>query len=216
MCARACGGRVPGRTLRVGCSFGNAGVCFGFRGLSGSFGFKRGGLGGLGFCDCFCGGGFGLRDGLDARFGFAQLGLAVGAMDESRMCAALHFGLGGLGATLLRLLDKRILRLEQRLAGLGQLPEFRVVAVGQQLAQLSGVAHAHIEVLQHLFAQVIVENRPSNLHALFHVARHEVGAGQVDAHVFARPEAVDAAVLEQTSHDGDDAYVVRVTRNAWD
>ena len=135
-----------------------------------------GGLGGLGFGNGLRCGCLGRRDGLDAHFGLAHLGAMPLGQLETRLRAALRLGFGRMCSALLGFLDQRVLRIEQRLAGFGQRAELRVAAVGQKLAQLGGVAQARVEVLQHLLAQGVIKNRPGNLHALLHVARHQVGA----------------------------------------
>ena len=126
----------------------------------------------------------------------------------------LGLGSGCTGA--LRLLDKEVLRLELRLIGFGQLAELGVGSVGLQLAQLRRVAQARGDVVEHLVAQPLVKDRPCDLNALLHVARHEVGAGQEDLDVLAWAEAVDAAVLEQTAYDGHHTDVIGVAGHARD
>ena len=125
---------------------------------------------------------------------------------------ARRFVLGRFQSALLRLLDEELLRLEQRglavVVLLGKRAERRVAFIGQQFAQLRRVRHADVQVSQDLLAQLFVEHGPCDLDALVHVARHEVGARQVQLHVVARAEPVDAAVLEQASYDGHHAHVL--------
>ena len=63
---------------------------------------------------------------------------------------------------------------------------------------------------------MLVENGRCDLHALVGVARHEVGARDIHLHVLALAEAVDAGVLQEAPHDGDDGDVVRLALDACD
>ena len=125
---------------------------------------------------------------------------------------------GGVGVLRLlgnarRTVDQEGLRIEGRLrvalfVQIAEGAERRVGGIRAQFAQLGGVVKAHVYVFQYVVANALAVNRPGNLHALVQVARHQVGAAQVYRAVVGRAEAVDAAVLEQPAHDGNDAHVV--------
>ena len=112
------------------------------------------------------------------------------------------------------------LRVESNRLALGadlcEEPKRRVAAVGKQLAQLRRVGKRDVDVGQNAVAQLLVKHGPGDFHTLIHVARHEVGARQVDLHVRARAEPVDTAMLEHAPHDGYDAHVLGVSFHAWD
>ena len=173
-------------------------------------------MGGFGLPGRLCGCGFRLGHGLHLSLGFGHLRLTLLVHELAGVRIACGLGLGSRRAGALGLLDEEVLRLELRLVGLGQLAELGIGSVGLQLAQLRRVAQARGDVVEHLVAQSLVEDGPCDLDALLHVARHKVGAGQEDLDVLARAEAVDAAVLEQTAHDGDHADVVGAAGHARD
>ena len=68
---------------------------------------------------------------------------------------------------------------------------------------------------RHDLLQSGIEDRPSDLNALIHIARHEVGARKIDLHIFSYAEAIDATVLEQASNDRNDLDVLGVTLDSW-
>ena len=133
---------------------------------------------------------------------------------------ALDFHLGAHARLKPRLVHEMRLRVESNRLALGahlrEEPKRRVAAVGKQLAQLRRVGKRDVDVGQNAVAQLLVEHGPGDFHALIHVARHKVGARQVDLHVRARAEPIDAAMLEHASHDRDDAHILGVAFHAWD
>lgn len=72
-----------------------------------------------------------------------------------------------------------------------------------QHAQFSGVGKRDVQILVNAFLQLGIIDGPSDFYALFHVARHQVGAGKVELAIITRTESVDAAVLQQTANDGN-------------
>ena len=152
---------------------------------------------------------------LQLRLGF-RLGFRLRHVDN-RLWLWLSLGLGDSLATrfegsLRGLLDEHVLRVERSprvsvFIEVAERAERRIGGIAPQFAQLGGVAHANVDVGEDAPAQLDVEHRPRDLYALVEVARHEVGAAQVDGAVVVGAEAVDAAMLEQAPDDGDDAHV---------
>ena len=132
----------------------------------------------------------------------SQIGLLASGQLGSGQAHALSLG------------DEVLLGIEQLhfpiLVALSEGTERRVGAVGQKLAQLGRVGIADAQIPEHLVAQRLVQDRPGDFDALVHVARHEVGAGQVQLAILARAEAVHAAVLEQLADDGHLAHPIGV------
>ena len=88
-----------------------------------------------------------------------------------------------------------------------------VFQVVLQHAQFGGVGKRDVQILVNAFLQLGIVDGPSDFHTLFHVARHQVGAGKVDLAIIARTESVDAAVLQQATNDGNNLNVFGVTLN---
>src|SRR5258708_3202968 len=80
-------------------------------------------------------------------------------------------------------------------------------AVGQEFPALLVILEiGHHDLLEHLLVHGRIENRAKHLHAAVEIARHHVGAGDVDRglgvrQAMAGAEAVDAAVVGEPPQD---------------
>src|SRR4051794_35903465 len=88
-------------------------------------------------------------------------------------------------------------------------------AVLAESPRIGVVRQAALEDVQHLRANAGVLDRRHELHAVVEVARHEVGRPHEHALLFAGAlEGVDARMLQEAPHHGDDLDVVRDARDA--
>ena len=88
-----------------------------------------------------------------------------------------------------------------------------VLAVGGEDARLGVVAHLHVDVGGDAAAQLGVEQRVGDLHAVLGVARHHVGRAQIHD-VLVDAEHVHAGMLEPATHDAANGDVFRLAGHA--
>ena len=97
-----------------------------------------------------------------------------------------------------------------------QPPDPFVSAVSQQNPRFQSVGEITLEnLMQHPLPQHRVLDRDEHFDPLVEVARHPVGAAQVDLFVAAVREIKDAAVLEESPDDAAHANTVADSANAW-
>src|SRR5271167_2745958 len=93
------------------------------------------------------------------------------------------------------------------------LPDANVGSVTQQDAGLAVIRQVDIENLAaHALTQELVAQRHQNFDTLVEIARHPVGAADIDFFFAAIAEVVDPAVLQKTSHNA--AYADAVAQAA--
>ena len=133
-------------------------------------------------------------------------------------CLFFFAQFAGAAIVIACLLDKVSLRIERFGAAIGVFAaeEFErgVFQVVLQHAQFGGVGKRDIQILVNAFLQLGIVDGPSDFYTLFHVARHQVGAGKVELAIVARTESVDAAMLQQATDYGNNLNVFGVTLNA--
>ena len=88
-----------------------------------------------------------------------------------------------------------------------------VLAVGGEDARLGVVAHLHVDVGGDAAAQLGIEQRVGDFHAVLGVARHHVGRAQIHD-VLVDAEHVHAGMLEPATHDAANGDVFRLAGHA--
>ena len=89
-----------------------------------------------------------------------------------------------------------------------------VIAVAFQFARLGGIAEVDVEYVVDALAHVGGVDGHGHFHAALHVARHQVGRGNVELLLGTGAEAVNARMLQKTAHDAEHAEDV-YKRQAW-